>query len=209
MIDDVAVDSFWPGYYGGSAGQLLCFDVGDAVKPSLASSVNLSVEQNEDGKAKYANRWNFSEAILNDKGLVYLSSQHTDYVEIEPDEGDEEEDEKPKPEPDPDDPDGPIEKPEPKPIPQPSGYWVTSYELHVVDYTDMFNPVVREPVSIAGTLIGFCTPKAHTGRKSTSGTVTGSTPVLTMGLRRSSLIPLSSPTPGRKRTRLPATARCT
>ena len=154
MIDDVAVDSFWPGYYGGSAGQLLCFDVGDAVKPSLASSVNLSVEQNEDGKAKYANRWNFSEAILNDKGLVYLSSQHTDYVEIEPDEGDEEEDEKPKPEPDPDDPDGPIEKPEPKPIPQPSGYWVTSYELHVVDYTDMFNPVVREPVSIAGTLIG-------------------------------------------------------
>ena len=154
MIDDVAVDSFWPGYYGGSAGQLLCFDVGDAVKPSLASSVNLSVEQNEDGKAKYANRWNFSEAILNDNGLVYLSSQHTDYVEIEPDEGDEEEDEKPKPEPDPDDPDGPIEKPEPKPIPQPSGYWVTSYELHVVDYTDMFNPVVREPVSIAGTLIG-------------------------------------------------------
>ena len=154
MIDDVAGDSFWPGYYGGSAGQLLCFDVGDAVKPSLASSVNLSVEQNEDGKAKYANRWNFSEAILNDNGLVYLSSQHTDYVEIEPDEGDEEEGEKPKPEPDPDDPDGPIEKPEPKPIPQPSGYWVTSYELHVVDYTDMFNPVVREPVSIAGTLIG-------------------------------------------------------
>ena len=89
------VDSFWPGYYGGSAGQLLCFDVGDAVKPSLASSVNLSVEQNEDGKAKYANRWNFSEAILNDNGLVYLSSQHTDYVEIEPDEGDEEEERNP------------------------------------------------------------------------------------------------------------------
>ncbi|HIL72687.1 MAG TPA: hypothetical protein EYG44_00500 [Verrucomicrobia bacterium] len=154
MVDDIAGDSMWPGYYGGSAGQLLCFDVGDAVKPSLASSVNLSVEQNEDGKAKYANRWNFSEAILNDNGLVYLSSQHTDYVEIELDEGDEEEDEKPKPEPDPDDPDGPIEKPEPKPIPLPRGYWITSYELHVVDYTDMFNPVVREPASIPGTLIG-------------------------------------------------------
>ena len=154
MIDDVAGDSFWPGYYGGSAGQLLCFDVGDAVKPNLASSVNLSVEQNEDGKAKYANRWNFSEAILNDNGLVYLSSQHTDYVEIEPDEGDEEEGEKPKPEPDPDDPDGPIEKPEPKPIPLPRGYWITSYELHVVDYTDMSHPVVREPASIPGTLIG-------------------------------------------------------
>ena len=154
MIDDIAGDSMWPGYYGGSAGQLLCFDVGDAVKPSLASSVNLSVEQNEDGKAKYANRWNFSEAILNDNGLVYLSSQHTDYVEIEPDEGDEEEGEKPKPEPDPDDPDGPIEKPEPKPIPLPRGYWITSYELHVVDYTDMSHPVVREPASIPGTLIG-------------------------------------------------------
>ena len=152
MIDDIAGDSMWPGYYGGSAGQLLCFDVGDAAKPSLASSVNLSVEQNEDGKAKYANRWNFSEAILNGNGLVYLSSQHTDYVEIEPEE--EEEDEKPKPEPDPDDPDGPIEKPEPKPIPLPRGYWITSYELHVVDYTDMSHPVVREPASIPGTLIG-------------------------------------------------------
>jgi hypothetical protein len=152
MIDDIAGDSMWPGYYGGSAGQLLCFNVGDAAKPSLASSVNLSVEQNEDGKAKYANRWNFSEAILNGNGLVYLSSQHTDYVEIEPEEGDEEEDQKPKPEPN--DPDGPLEKPEPKPIPLPRGYWITSYELHVVDYTDMSHPVVREPASIPGTLIG-------------------------------------------------------
>ena len=152
MIDDFGGDSLWPGYYGGSAGQLLCFNVGDAAKPSLASSVNLSVEQNEDGKAKYANRWNFSEAILNDNGLVYLSSQHTDYVEIEPEEGDEEEDEKPKP--DPDDPDGPIEKPEPEPTPQPRGYWITSYELHVVDYTDMFHPVVRDATPIPGTLIG-------------------------------------------------------
>ncbi len=152
MIDDVAGDSLWPGYYGGSAGQLLCFNVGDAAKPSLASSVNLSVEENEDGKNKYANRWNFSEAILNDNGLVYLSSQHTDYIEIEPDEGDKEEDDKPKP--DPDDPDGQIEKPEPKPSPRPRGYWITSYELHVVDYTDMSHPVVREPASIPGTLIG-------------------------------------------------------
>ena len=233
MIDDIAGDSMWPGYYGGSAGQLLCFDVGDAVKPSLASSINLSVEQNEDGKGKYANRWNFSEAILNDNGLVYLSSQHTEYIELEP-----VEDPKPDPEPDPEpdareiepiDPESDlgralvkaaivllgdeglelvddvialnqvkleedefievvlhakdaegnemmvqaeveqaddgsveifkvnivtIEKPEPKPIPLPRGYWITSYELHVVDYTDMFSPMVREPVSIAGTLIG-------------------------------------------------------
>jgi hypothetical protein len=49
---------------------------------------------------------------------------------------------------------GPIDKPKPKPNPQPRGYWITSYELHVVDYTDMFNPVVREPASIPGTLIG-------------------------------------------------------
>ncbi|MFL3665862.1 MAG: beta-propeller domain-containing protein [Verrucomicrobiota bacterium] len=154
MIDDVAVDSFWPGYYGGSAGQLLCFNVGDAAKPNLASSVNLSVEQIEGGKTKYANRWNFSEAILNDNGLVYLSSQHTDYIEIEPDEGSKEEENKPKPDPNPDDPEGPIEKPVPEPIPQPRGYWVTSYELHVVDYTDMFHPVVRDAMKIPGTLIG-------------------------------------------------------
>ena len=229
MIDDGLMgDVWWPGY-GGTAGQLLCFDVGAAAKPSLASSVNLSVEQSEDGKNKYANRWNFSEAILNDNGLVYLSSQHTEYIELEP-----AEDPKPDPKPDPreiepidpesdlgralvkaaivllgdedlelvgdvialnrvkleesefievvlhaKDADGNemtvlaeveqaddgsfeilnvdivlIEKPEPKPNPQPRGYWITSYELHVVDYTDMFNPVVREPVSIAGTLIG-------------------------------------------------------
>ena len=154
MIDDVAGDSFWPGYYGGSAGQLLCFDVGDAAKPNLASSVNLSFEQTEDDKTKYANRWNFSEAILNDNGLVYLSSQHTDFIEIEPDEGSKEEENKPKPDPNPDDPEGPIEKPVPEPIPQPRGYWVTSYELHVVDYTDMFHPVVRDAMPIPGTLIG-------------------------------------------------------
>jgi len=154
MIDDVVVDSFWPGYYGGSAGQLLCFDVGDAAKPNLASSVNLSFEQTEDDKTKYANRWNFSEAILNDNGLVYLSSQHTDFIEIEPDEGSKEEENKPKPDPNPDDPEGPIEKPVPEPIPQPRGYWVTSYELHVVDYTDMFHPVVRDAMPIPGTLIG-------------------------------------------------------
>jgi len=233
MVDDGMLmegDVWWPGY-GGTAGQLLCFDVGAAAKPSLASFVNLSVEESEDGKNKYANRWNFSEAILNDNGLVYLSSQHTEYIELEP-----EEEPKPDPKPDPgeiepidsesdlgralvkaaiallgdedlelvdvialdrvkledsqfievvlhaEDADGnemmvqaeveqaddgsfeilnvdiveyqTIEKPEPEPNPQPRGYWITSYELHVVDYTDMFNPVVRKPVSIPGTLIG-------------------------------------------------------
>ncbi|MDC0307461.1 beta-propeller domain-containing protein [bacterium] len=158
MVDDGMLmegDVWWPGY-GGTAGQLLCFDVGAVAKPSLASSVNLSVEQSEDGKNKYANRWNFSEAILNDNGLVYLSSQHTEYIELEPDEGSKEEDDKPKPDPGPDDPDGPIEKPEPAPIPipQPRGYWVTNYELHVVDYTDISHPVVRAATPIPGTLIG-------------------------------------------------------
>lgn len=147
-IDDVVGDSIWPGYYGASAGQLICFDVTNTTQPSLASSVNLSVEENEDGKVKYANRWNFSEAILNNNGLVYLSSQHTDFIEIEPEE------EKPMPDPEPEDPDGPIEKPRPEPDPGPRGYWITSYELHVVDYTDMFHPVVRDATSIPGTLIG-------------------------------------------------------
>ncbi|MEE2946851.1 MAG: hypothetical protein VX392_00900, partial [Verrucomicrobiota bacterium] len=136
-LDDVVGDSIWPGYYGGSAGQLICFDVTNTTQPSLASSVNLSVEENEDGKVKYANRWNFSEAILNKNGLVYLSSQHTDFIEIEAEEEDEGK-----------------EKPRPEPEPGPSGYWITSYELHVVDYTDMFHPVVRDATPIPGTLIG-------------------------------------------------------
>ena len=64
---------------------------------SQNESALLPVEQTEDDKTKYANRWNFSEVILNDNGLVYLSSQHTDYIEIEPDEGSKEEENKPKP----------------------------------------------------------------------------------------------------------------
>ena len=131
-IDDAVGDSLWPDYYGGSAGQLICFDVTNIIQPTLASSINLSVEENEDGKIKYANRWNFSEAILNNNGLVYLSSQHTDFIEIEPE----------------------NEKPRPQPEPEPRGYWMTNYELHVVDYADMFHPVVRDAVSIPGTLIG-------------------------------------------------------
>ena len=155
MIDaiDVAGDAWWPGYYGGSAGQLICFDVGDAAKPSLASSVNLSVEENDDQKLRYANRWNFSEAILNDNGLVYLSSQHSEYVQPEPEEEEQGGDD----EPDPNDPEPDPDKPnpdEPKPQPRPRGYWITSYELHVVDYSDMFNPVVRDATPIPGTLIG-------------------------------------------------------
>ena len=129
MIDDGMLmegDVWWPGH-GGTAGQLLCFDVGNSAKPNLASSVNLSVEENQDGKKEYVNRWNFSEAVLNDNGLVYLSSQHTDYIEIEPDEenqgsdGDEEGDgDETKP-----DPDEPIDKPLPEPEPWPRGYWIT------------------------------------------------------------------------------------
>ena len=87
-------DIWWPGY-GGGAGQLICFDVADPAKPALASNVNLSVEdedENEEDKKRrrYVSRWNFSEAILNDNGLVYLSSQHSEYLRPE------EEEEKPK-----------------------------------------------------------------------------------------------------------------
>jgi len=158
IMDDIGgmPDIWWPGY-GGGAGQLICFDVADPAKPALASNVNLSVEdedENEEDKKRrrYANRWNFSEAILNKNNLVYLSSQHSEYIRIEeeeekPNDDDEEEEE---------DPDEPIEKPKPRPepIPKPRGYWVTRYELHVVDYTDPADPVVRDAVAIPGSLIG-------------------------------------------------------
>ena len=158
IMDDIGgmPDIWWPGY-GGGAGQLICFDVADPAKPALASNVNLSVEdedENEEDKKRrhYVSRWNFSEAILNDNGLVYLSSQHSEYIapeeeEEKPKDDDEEEEE---------DPDEPIEKPKPRPepIPKPRGYWVTRYELHVVDYTDPADPVVRDAVAIPGSLIG-------------------------------------------------------
>ncbi len=158
MLDDIGgmPDMWWPGY-GGGAGQLICFDVADPAKPALASNVNLSVEdedENEEDKKRrrYVSRWNFSEAILNDNGLVYLSSQHSEYLAPE------EEEEKPKDddEDEEEDPDEPIEKPKPRPepIPKPHGYWVTRYELHVVDYTDPADPVVRDTVAIPGSLIG-------------------------------------------------------
>ena len=158
IMDDIGgmPDIWWPGY-GGGAGQLICFDVADPAKPALASNVNLSVEdedENEEDKKRrrYANRWNFSEAILNKNNLVYLSSQHSEYIRIEEEEekpNDDDEDEE-------EDPDEPIEKPKPRPepIPKPRGYWVTRYELHVVDYTDPADPVVRDAVAIPGSLIG-------------------------------------------------------
>ena len=93
------------------------------------------------------NRWNFSEAIINDEGLVYLSSQHSEYIapeEVEEkpegEEGDEEKEA----------PANPVEKP----LPKPHGYWVTHYELHVVDYTDPTEPVLRDAVALPGSLIG-------------------------------------------------------
>ena len=158
IMDDIGgmPDIWWPGYDGG-AGQLICFDVADPAKPALASNVNLSVEyedENEEDKKRrrYVSRWNFSEAILNDNGLVYLSSQHSEYLAPE------EEEEKPKDddEDEEEDPAEPIEKPKPRPepIPKPHGYWVTRYELHVVDYTDPADPVVRDTVAIPGSLIG-------------------------------------------------------
>ena len=158
IMDDIGgmPDIWWPGY-GGGAGQLICFDLADPANPALASNVNLSVEdedENEEDKKRrrYVSRWNFSEAILNDNGLVYLSSQHSEYLAPE------EEEEKPKDddEDEEEDPDEPIEKPKPRPepIPKPHGYWVTRYELHVVDYTDPADPVVRDTVAIPGSLIG-------------------------------------------------------
>ena len=157
IMDDIGgmPDIWWPGY-GGGAGQLICFDVANPAKPVLASNLNLSIEHDdengEDQKRKrYANRWNFSEAVLNENNLVYLSSQHSEYIHIEEKEEKPEEDEGEE-----EDPDEPIEKPKPRPepIPKPRGYWVTRYELHVVDYTDPADPVVRDAVAIPGSLIG-------------------------------------------------------
>ena len=106
IMDDIGgmPDMWWPGY-GGGAGQLICFDVADPAKPALASNINLSVEEEEENgedkkRRRYANRWNFSEAILNKNNLVYLSSQHSEYIRIEeeeekPNDDDEEEEEDP------------------------------------------------------------------------------------------------------------------
>ena len=153
LLDDIDMhhDMWWPGYSGG-AGQLICFDVATPANPVLTSSINLSIENDEENsedkkRRSIVNRWNYSEAILNDKGLVYLSSQHSEYIapeEVEEkpegEEGDEEKEA----------PDEPVEKP----LSKPHGYWVTHYELHVVDYTDPTEPVLRDAVALPGSLIG-------------------------------------------------------
>ena len=151
-IDDIGMsDIWWPGY-GGGAGQLICFDVSDPAKPVLASNINLSTEENDEHDKNnkrpwhYLNRWNFSEALLSESGLVYLSSQHSEYLEQKGSNGGSDGEEEI--------PDDEEEKPEPEPQPKPRGYWVTRYELHVVDYTDPLDPVVREAVAIPGSLIG-------------------------------------------------------
>ena len=57
MIDDgLRGDVWWPGY-GGTAGQFLCFDVGDAVKPSLASSVEAPRIATDFGRNRVANEF--------------------------------------------------------------------------------------------------------------------------------------------------------
>ena len=84
--DDGMRDIWWPGY-GGGAGQLICFDVNDPAKPVLASNINLSTkendEQDENNKRswQYINRCNFSESFHTKNGLVYLSSQHSEYFD--------------------------------------------------------------------------------------------------------------------------------
>ena len=146
-IDDIGMnDIWWPGY-GGGAGQLICFDVSGPANPVLASNINLSVVENDqpdkNGKRNihYLNRWNFSEAILNENGLVYISSQYSKFFEKKDSDNGKTTDDK-------------EEEPGPEPMPKPYGHWITRYELHVVDYADPFDPVVREAVAIPGSLIG-------------------------------------------------------
>ena len=150
QIDDIGMsDIWWPGYRGG-AGQLICFDVSVPSKPVLASNINLSIKENDKQDENntltwhYLNRWNFSEAVLSESGLVYLSSQHSEYLEQKDSNGSSDGEEEI--------PDDGEEKPEPEP--KPRGYWITRYELHVVDYTDPLDPVVRDAVAIPGSLIG-------------------------------------------------------
>jgi hypothetical protein len=123
----VAVGGFWWPYWSGSGGQLFAFDVSNAAAPAFGSEVNLG----NDGW------WSFSKAFATD-GLVYLSHSISTYW--------------------------PVLYPIALPIDpaadfvvaaKPIGQWTQQAFLDVIDYTDVEEPLVREPVNIPGALQGI------------------------------------------------------
>ena len=129
----IAADAmFWPGW-GGASGQFIAVDLSGETA-ALASETTLS------GTNGW---WSFGNSFTAD-GLLYTSHQTSEY-----------------------DPDF-----DPPPysyvcwyqLGQPSRYctndpppgaWVTRYYLDVIDYSDPYDPLVRKPVNIPGTLIGL------------------------------------------------------
>jgi hypothetical protein len=121
-----------PIMWGGSAGgRFAAFDVANAANPVFKSHVDLTTNGG----------WNYSKAIVAG-GLVYLSSQKTEAIPIDP----------PPPA-----ADATVE------TNKPSGWgsgtnqifrFVTKHFLHVIDYADAVSPVVRKPVNIPGMLLG-------------------------------------------------------
>ena len=132
----MSMDLRWGGmpWWGGSAGgRFAAFDVANAANPIFKSHTDLTTNGG----------WNYSKAIVAG-GLVYLSSQKTEAIPV--------------------DPPPPVAAPDPTvDTNKPSGWgsgtnqifkFVTKHFLHAIDYADAANPVVRKPVNIPGMLQG-------------------------------------------------------
>jgi hypothetical protein len=122
-----------PWFGGGGSGSLFAFDVADATAPKFASEVNLTSTNGW---------WSFSSAYVAN-GLVYMSHQSSVFLPGGPG--------LPvRPTPLGTTPDGTKDTNDP-----PAGVWETKYFLDVVDYADVVNPTVRQPVNIPGQLQGL------------------------------------------------------
>ena len=132
MMADVAFGMPW---WGGSAGgRFAAFDVANGANPIFKSHTDLTTNGG----------WNYSKAIVAN-GLVYLSSQKTEAIPVDP-------------------PPPPVTAPTTDPTAPPTPGWgsgtnqifkfVTKHFLHVIDYADAASPVVRKPVNIPGMLQG-------------------------------------------------------
>ncbi len=131
-MTDVARPGLVFPWWGGSSGHFIAVDLGGAT-PAFASDIKLTSTNGW---------WNFSDSFTAN-GLLYTSHQVSEY--------------------------DPLFDPPPQTYicgmtgtnyitctnDPPPGTWVTRYYLDVIDYSDPYDPLVRKPVNVPGSLIGL------------------------------------------------------
>lgn len=129
LVAGDAIGRVAPWFWGGSGGNLLAFDVGDATAPEFASEVSLGQNQGW---------WSFSKAFAAD-GQVYLSHQASEFIVV----------------PLPENQAGTPAVAGGEVLVHPDGRWERRSFLNVVDYEDAEHPMVRRPANIPAALQGI------------------------------------------------------